>query len=323
MQGNYLRCSKNVVHRSTSDVWCCVDSLIVCQNIKRFRLFRCWSLDHAPWRLRGTLLLGVDQGCALDFFTDNELAEDDKARLSADAYTCRRNGRPLVGSSNFKSQSGSLQLNSSQSQRERTEGDEFRRLGRRPSEAVVANHEAMDRWSDGHVFIIREVIFETLARLAFDALRAVHPSRAIFDDRKRLAAMSSAVRHPNDKLVDNLSRANTGTPPQPPPSTLSSEDEETKEHQHPSQILSPSSGIQKRKATTMPPGGSTEIRISEGGEEIIKRRDGGTVLQEYDKLAATAANRGPLLFNEQYVVKPPHSSIEFGWHTVSGGLSLV
>lgn len=33
---------------------------------------------------------------------------------------------------------------------------------------------------------------------------------------------------------------------------------------------------------------------------------------------AAAADGRLLLFNEQYVVKPPQSSIEFGWHTVRG-----
>lgn len=35
--------------------------------------------------------------------------------------------------------------------------------------------------------------------------------------------------------------------------------------------------------------------------------------------AAAAADGKLLLFNEQYVVKPPQSSIEFGWHTVRNG----
>lgn len=88
-------------------------------------------------------------------------------------------------------------------------------------------------WDDRHVSVVREVIFGTLARLAWDALRSAGEFTAT---RTKKVHGSAAVL------------------------------------------------------------GAGPARTA--GKEELRR---------------------PLLFNEQYVVKPPHSSIEFGWHTASLG----
>lgn len=45
--------------------------------------------------------------------------------------------------------------------------------------------------------------------------------------------------------------------------------------------------------------------------------DPGNTTDKRTPICPADAGQGLLLFNEQYVVKPPQSSIEFGWHTAS------
>lgn len=50
--------------------------------------------------------------------------------------------------------------------------------------------------------------------------------------------------------------------------------------------------------------------------KVVAGIDNGAMLLAGDDDDEDEGDSCPLLFNEQYVVKPPHSSIEFGWHTV-------
>lgn len=52
--------------------------------------------------------------------------------------------------------------------------------------------------------------------------------------------------------------------------------------------------------------------------EVERCAAGGSESHAAAGAAGAAADGNLLLFNEQYVVKPPQSSIEFGWHTVRG-----
>ncbi|CBJ32529.1 expressed unknown protein [Ectocarpus siliculosus] len=159
----------------------------------------------------------LEKGCALDFFTNNELPEDDEARTSMAKYMSRRNGRrrrrfpggndihpsvekaPPPGDSRGASRDGG---------------------GTMSGLSTTSPSCGGGGWTERHLSVVRDTIFGTLAALAWDALEA---------ERSAAADEEDAVRNPD---------------------------------------------------------------------------------------ASGAGERGGLLlFNEQYVVKPPRSSIEFGWHT--------
>ncbi|CAB1116031.1 unnamed protein product [Ectocarpus sp. CCAP 1310/34] len=159
----------------------------------------------------------LQKGCALDFFTNNELPEDDEARTSMAKYMSRRNGRRR------RRTPGGNDLHPSV-EKAPPPGDS--RGASRDSSGTMSGLSTTSPscggggWTERHLSVVRDTIFGTLAALAWDALKAERSAAADEDD---------ALRNPD---------------------------------------------------------------------------------------ASGAGDRGELLlFNEQYVVKPPRSSIEFGWHT--------
>lgn len=199
------------------------------------------------------------QGCALDFFTNNELREDAEARISEDAFMYQRNrarppqSRPLpTCEQDSRSSSSSSSTITNKCNRSTSNSSPPTTAGASAVETSTERncHHSCDVepppiWDGFHVSLVREVVFQTLARLAWDAL------------------LQSSGKHatPRGALIAQV---------QPP--------------------------------------------ISAAGEEAM----GTDSAAGSDRHAAGMCEaRRLLLFNEQYVVKPPNSSIEFGWHTVS------
>lgn len=199
----------------------CLGALVICLylNLTSSQIF--FGTVH-DLTLSDAVKCMSEQGCALDFFTNTELPEEHEARLSMDAYMSERNRARLPrGPKDNRNISNPC--------------DKAREATKRNSEtsaAVTIPSNELTTWDDRHVSVVREVIFGTLARLAWEALRSADEFSAA---RSQKAQESAAV---------------VGARP----------------------------------------------RGTAGKEEL----------------------RRPLLFNEQYVVKPPQSSIEFGWHTASG-----
>ncbi|CAN0034500.1 unnamed protein product [Laminaria digitata] len=169
-----------------------------------------------------------DKGCALDFFTNSELQENDEARLSMDKYMSRRNGPRRPRGAPTLSAFGAREKACTAPPSHASRDDKKNKPEENKQEENWTDKTPPDRpeeknWTVGHISVVRETVFETLAGLARHALKAQRSPR-------------------------QLDSPNLDQPRQP------------------------SSG-------------------------------------------ATAGGGGPLLFNEQYVVKPPRSSIEFGWHT--------
>lgn len=219
------------------------------------------------------------QGCALDFFTNKELQEDDTARVSIDAYMSRRNGtRPTR---NFSASP------SMETKRSPTEQENFtaNATGRKKTE---------EGWSDRHVSIVKDTIYGTLASIAWGALESAHSA-------KKPAAANPPNSIPRTRCVDDRSLDLKLTP-------------------------KPRNCSVPRKSSPQACAPPTENKTQLGATEAtlqdrliqesaaVKNVGESTLAQEG---TAILSNGSPFLFNEQYVVKPPRSSIEFGWHTVS------
>lgn len=205
------------------------------------------------------------QGCALDFFTDHELQEDDAARTCADAYVERRNGAHCSGHHDDRetpSEAG-----------DDDGGDSKARPGTGQDESSGGS------WSSRHVSIVRGTLFQSLALLASDALMA---ERSMLRDSPEASDAHTADLTDcptNNSPVVSIQHVLTAT----------GSEQDDEDHDD---------GVD-----------GYEAMLEETGEH--KARGAWTTA------AKPRTRQEPLLFNEQYVVKPPRSSINFGWHTAS------
>lgn len=158
---------------------------------------------------------------------------------------------------------------------------------------------ATNDWTERHVSILQGAIFQTLARLARDALTAYNSARGNIGVRELQSTSVTPA-----EVLSGCGPNGTARPPK--------HDTDAK---HNSMLLSlPAShntaGLRRSEMSTPSVSGMKRPScLSEGGQ-VSKTLKQATTPQD--------GQTDPLfLFNEQYVVKPPNSSIEFGWHTAS------
>ena len=283
------------------------------------------------------------QGCALDFFTNNELHENDEARLSMDRYMSRRNGRrrPRATSTPFSAGARKQACTNPSSHASR--------------DGKSKPDESEEKWTDDHVSVLRGIVFETLAGLAWDALKAQRAARQL--DSPKLRQLHQPSSHPS---AESVNPKNPSSEPSPIPLLDCGDVEASARQNSPStnsgkgpwegDMLSVKSLLgAKRNADSAAygdpvvsggvggVGGGGGVGDDGGGFDgggggaaggAVADTAGDAVSASVGADAAVdtgfcgnerVASEGgvPLLFNEQYVVKPPRSSIEFGWHTVS------
>lgn len=158
--------------------------------------------------------------------------------------------------------------------------------------------EQQEGWTDKHVSIVQEAIFVTLAGLARDALKAERSARAQVGGFEIPPSGGLKAERADQGCVGSGST----------PSLLRGSPGASGRKSQPQPHLPPSTnaGTRPSDAAPPPPLGSKRKRAI----DISSTDSGGHG-------ATTPTGGGVLLFNEQYVVKPPRSSIEFGWHTAS------
>lgn len=269
----------------------------------------------------------LHQGCALDFFTNNELSEGDGARTSVDAYMSRRNGAVYRHAHS----------NPTSSARGFTRPPTCKRAKQEAKEDVDAATEANDsndepaapaKWSEQHVSAAQDAIFLKLARLAWDALKSERPLREPpADSGSPPSVATSTVSAENGDRGRRKSDKSSPLPPQPDavPSEpvrlvfLGSIDPTKGNVQQGSEtdpvMKTPNVDLRKRSIHIGGNRGACEARGAAQQDGRADQKKPAAV-----PVAASRADNGKrplLLFNEQYVVKPPRSSIEFGWHTAS------
>ena len=170
---------------------------------------------------------------------------------------------------------------------------------------------ATDGWSEHHASTVQGAIFQTLARLAMDALAAHRSARENINPRNsQRASNNSPAPNPSSCGFDGAIATAAGAEPSPyhanvnpfatptffgvPPSNHSIADRCGSAECEP-----PVSGVKRS-------------RCFDEREQASKTLSTSVALQDRGAMATSL-----FLFNEQYVVKPPKSSIEFGWHTAS------
>lgn len=276
----------------------------------------------------------LHQGCALDFFTNNELSEGDGARTSVDAYMSRRNGAVYRRAHS----------NPTLSARGFTGRPTRKRAKQEAKEDVDAATGVNDnndepappaKWSEQHVSAAQDAIFLTLARLAWDALKSERSLREPPADSGNppSVATSTASAECGDRgrgKSDKSSPLPSPLPPQPDaaPSEpvrlvfLGSIDRHNGNTQQGSEadavMKTPNVDLRQRSEGDKHVGGNRGACEARGAAQQEGRADKKKPAAV--PVAASPADNGKrplLLFNEQYVVKPPSSFIEFGWHTAS------
>lgn len=188
--------------------------------------------------------------------------------------------------------------------RSKGEGAEEEPSTNNPNAAVQTKNgqrTTINDWTERHVSILQEAIFQTLARLARDALTAYNSARGNTGVRE----LQSTSAIPLEAFPGCGSNG-----------TARPRSHYTGHHaKHNGMFLSlpanHNSADHQRSATSTPSvsGMKRPFCLSEGGQASKTLKQATTPQDE---------QTDPLfLFNEQYVVKPPMSSIEFGWHTAS------
>ena len=285
------------------------------------------------------------QGCTLDFFTNNELHENDEARVSMGRYMSRRNGPHRPRGTSAPASAGATE------QQPCTAPSHDSRGNRNNPDQREGN------WTSGHVFVVREIVFETLAGLARDALKALPSARQLDSPNLHQRRQPSS-----DGGAESVRPNRTGSKPSPTAlqgcgaagKTAGQDFSSTSAGTGPSKgELSGGAAFlgAKRNADSdggISGGGSGDDRgggdggsagvdgnasagdaaavgavsdaAADGGNVSAASSGAGAGLADSTGFCgnegAAAGGGGLLLFNEQYVVKPPRSSIEFGWHTV-------
>lgn len=166
-----------------------------------------------------------------------------------------------------------------------------------------------------HVAVVREVIFGKLARLAQDALRQPESCDGPPCSRRRPGNAFDTKSIPSSTTQGS------------PPETISASPRinespcarQTGDHGSVSSpITSTNPGSEGTSAAALSGSANESASAGDTGKRQQQRADqhrGGIDHLEADTQTGSAGQL--LLFNEQYVVKPPRSSIEFGWHTAS------
>lgn len=153
-------------------------------------------------------------------------------------------------------------------------------------------------WGDRHKAVVRQVIFETLAKLARRALEAA--------GNATLCATHHARTPPTGPHLASLASARGDMTLNARAVKSCTEGCEDATNGQTSRTSDEAGSNQA--ATVARPAAALGTSRTSGAK---RRRQGGVELPESHGRAQV------FLFNEQYVVKPPRSTLEFGWHTVS------
>lgn len=170
-------------------------------------------------------------------------------------------------------------------------------------------------WSRQHVSTIRNVIFQTVAGLANDALKKSHSSQ-----EGRGVILVASTTDGKDRFdgtgTDSSSRPRSSTPSitrkparEKDPAVVI---DENQRHIAAEALQDPDDD---RPAA--PKDARAESQAQRGSVGSVREGAAAAVAACHGVSVGTVTDGIPLLFNEQYVVKPPDSTIEFGWHTAS------
>lgn len=288
------------------------------------------------------------QGCALDFFTNNELSEGDGARTSVDAYMSRRNGALYRRARSNPTSPACCGVPEQPNKRAKHEEAKDMNAATGATDKNNSNEPAApEKWSEQHVATAHSAIFATLARLAWDALKherslRQEPPAADSGSNPPLVVATSTSTISAEGGGDSEGSKNSDKPsplpsqpnavqgkPAARPVLLGATERTNGSTQQDSEADPPPMQTADDVDLRQRAGGNTHIGGSRGAGEAWNAAQGGGSGSggggDQGTTAAVTATASeaddgerPLLFNEQYVVKPPRSSIEFGWHTVSG-----